>query len=133
MSFSRLSLKVLMVMTLLAVSAFALAGGITGTYQIGTPKSADDNVEVSIALSLVNGASSEVSNATITLHDPSAARVTYGDLTGISLPANGQVEVNGVFTVPQSLYDSWKSGSTPTMSVNYSDAHGKPVRTFIQF
>jgi hypothetical protein len=35
--------------------------------------------------------------------------------------------------VPQELYDSWKKGSSPAMSVSFTDAKGNPVRAFIEF
>ncbi|PYP85518.1 MAG: hypothetical protein DMG65_20505 [Candidatus Angelobacter sp. Gp1-AA117] len=135
MSFAKRNLKVLMmVVALLAMLACAPgASDFTGSYSLGTPSPSGQNVQINISLSLVNNTSSSIRNATITLHDPNAARVTYGELNGISLPANTQADVNGVFTVPQSLYEAWQTGSAPAISVAYTNTRGKQVRTFIEF
>lgn len=135
MSFAKRNLKVLMMMVaLMAMLACAPdTSDFTGSYSLGTPSPSGQNVQLNISLSLVNNTSSGIRNATITLHDPNAARVTYGELNGISLPANTQTDVNGVFTVPQSLYEAWQTGSAPALSVAYTNARGKQMRTFIEF
>jgi len=76
---------------------------------------------------------STISNATVSLHEPQAGRIVYGQLAGLSLAAGKSTQVNGSFRVPQALYQSWQKGSSPAMSVTYSDAQGNSVQTFIQF
>jgi hypothetical protein len=41
--------------------------------------------------------------------------------------------VTGSFKVPRQLYESWQKGSSPAMSVSFTDASGKPVQMFIEF
>ena len=89
--------------------------------------------QLTIMLTVANNTSSSISNATISLHEPQAGRVVYGQLAGLSLAAGKSTQVNGSFRVPQALYESWQKGSSPAMSVTYSDAQGNPVQTFIQF
>ena len=84
-------------------------------------------------LTVANNTSSSIGNATISLHEPNAGRIVYGQLAGLSLAAGKSAKVNGSFRVPQGLYESWQKGSSPAMSVTYSDAQGNPVQTFIQF
>ncbi|HSM86608.1 MAG TPA: hypothetical protein VLT16_10675 [Candidatus Limnocylindrales bacterium] len=114
-------------------AAAAPADDFTATYSLGTPVATAQGVQITISLKVANNTSSDVSNATIALHEPRAARVTYGTLTGLSLPAGARTPVSGSFTVPQDLYESWQKGSSPAMSVSFTDAKGQPVRAFIQF
>lgn len=117
----------------LALAAFAVTSDFSGSYSLGTPAAAGDDVQISISLAINNNTGASVRNAVIALHDPRAARVTYGQLAGLSLPAGARTEMNGSFTVPKSLYDSWQKGSSPAMSVSFTDARGNAVRTFIEF
>lgn len=118
----------------LVLSAFAApAGGFSGSYKLGTATASESGVQLTISLAISNNTSSAISNATISLHEPRAARVIYGQLNGVALPAGARTAVSGSFTVPQELYDSWKKGSSPAMSVSFADAKGNPVRAFIEF
>jgi hypothetical protein len=117
----------------LSAFAFAAAGGFSGSYKLGTAVASEGGVQLTISLAISNNTSSAISNATISLHEPRAARVIYGQLNGVALPAGARTEVSGSFTVPQELYDSWKKGSSPAMSVSFTDAKGNPVRAFIEF
>jgi hypothetical protein len=117
-----------------ALSAFAASsGGFSGTYTLGAPAAAGKDVQLTILLNVANNTSSSISNATISLHEPNAGRVIYGRLAGLALAAGSSTQVSGSFRVPQGLYQSWQKGSSPAMSVTYSDAQGNPVQAFIQF
>ncbi|SRR5579859_1630861 len=118
---------------LAGLSAFALAEGFTGSYSLGAPAASGADVQITISLAVTNNNSFDVSNASIALHDPRAARVTYGNLNGLALPSGKATQVSGSFTVPRQLYESWQKGSSPALSVSFTDANGKPVRTFIEF
>ena len=111
----------------------APASEFTGSYSLGSVTAAGHDVQIMISLEVVNNTSANVSNATLSLHDPRAGRVTYGDITGVSIVAGGSSQASGSFTVPRALYDSWRKGSSPAMSLNYNDADGNAVRAFIQF
>ena len=132
---ARTSLRFFSVVLLaLVLSAFAApASDFSGTYTLGAAAAAGKDVQITIMLTVANNTSSGISNATISLHEPSAGRVIYGQLAGLSLAAGSSTHVSGSFRVPQGLYESWQKGSSPTMSVAYSDAQGNPVQTFIQF
>jgi hypothetical protein len=131
---ARTSLRILAVVTFsLVLSAFGAAGDFTGSYTLGAPSAAGNDVQLTIMLSVANNTSSTVSNATIALHEPKAGRVVYGQLAGLSLAPGGSTHISGSFRVPQALYDSWQKGSSPAMSVTYNDAKGNPVQSFIQF
>ena len=132
---ARTSLRISAVILLaLALSAFAApASDFSGTYTLGAAAAAGKDVQLTIMLNVVNNTSSSIGNATISLHEPQAGRVIYGQLTGLSLASGGSTHVSGSFRVPQGLYQSWQRGSSPAMSVTYSDAQGNPVQTFIQF
>jgi hypothetical protein len=132
---SRQSCRALcLVLTFLLTSAFAApAGDFSGTFTLGTPIASGHDVQVTISLTVANNTPYDVGNATIALHEPRAGRVTYGQLTGLSLPAGRSAQVSGSFTVPRGLYESWQKGSAPAMSVSFADAQGDPVRSFIQF
>lgn len=121
------------VVSLAMVASAAPAGDFTARYSLGAPAAAGEAVQITISLAVANNTSSDITNATIALHDPRAARVTYGSLNGLSLPAGAATRVSGSFKVPRSLYESWQKGSSPAMSVSFSDANGAPVRTFIEF
>jgi hypothetical protein len=123
----------LIVASFLAMSAHAAANAFTATYSLGAPAATGDDVQITISLVVTNNTSSDASNASITLHDPRAARVTYGNLNGLALPAGAATPVNGSFTVPRQLYESWKKGSSPAMSVSFTDANRKPVQMFLEF
>jgi hypothetical protein len=117
-----------------ALSAFAAsASDFSGTYTLGAPAATGKDVQLTIMLNVANNTSSSISNATILLHEPNAGRVVYGELAGLSLAAGKSTQVTGSFRVPQALYQTWQKGSSPAMSVTYSDAHGNPVQAFIQF
>lgn len=133
---ARTSLRVSAVLLLaLVLSAFAApaASDFSGTYTLGAAAAAGNDVQITIMLSVANNTSSSIGNATIALHEPNAGRIVYGELAGLSLAAGKTTQVNGSFRVPQALYESWQKGSSPAMSVTYSDAQGNPVQTFIQF
>jgi hypothetical protein len=127
-----LSLCVILSAVVLTANA-APASDFTGAFSLGAPSAAGENVQVTISLTITNNTGTDVPNAVVALHEPKAARVIYGRLTGLALPAGSGAQVNGFFTVPRDLYDSWKKGSAPAMSVNFTDAKGNPVRTFIEF
>ena len=132
---ARTSLRILIVVSLaLALSAFAApASDFSGTYNLGAAAAAGKDVQLTIMLTVANNTSSGVSNATISLHEPTAGRVVYGQLAGLSLAAGTSTQVSGSFRVPQGLYESWQKGSSPAISVSYLDAHGNPVHAFVQF
>jgi hypothetical protein len=132
---ARTSLRFFSVVLLaLALSAFASStDDFSGTYKLGAAAAAGKDVQLTIMLTVANNTSSSISNATISLHEPQAGRVIYGQLTGLALAAGHTTQVNGSFRVPRGLYESWQKGSSPAMSVTYSDAQGNPVQTFIQF
>jgi hypothetical protein len=127
----RISAVILFALTL---SAFAApASDFSGTYTLGAAAAAGKDVQLTIMLTVANNTSSSIGNATISLHEPNAGRIVYGQLAGLSLAAGKSTKVNGSFRVPQGLYESWQKGSSPAMSVTYSDAQGNQVQTFIQF
>jgi len=132
---ARTSLRISAVLLLaLALSAFAApASDFSGTYTLGAAAAAGKDVQITIMLTVANNTSSSIGNATISLHEPQAGRVIYGQLAGLSLAAGSSTHVSGSFRVPQGLYQSWQKGSSPAMSVTYDDAQGNPVQTFIQF
>ena len=132
---ARTSLRISAVIFLaLALSAFAApVSDFSGTYTLGAAAAAGKDVQISIMLTVANNTSSSIGNATISLHEPNAGRVVYGQLAGLSLAAGTSTQVNGSFRIPRGLYESWQKGSSPAMSVTYSDAHGNPVQAFIQF
>jgi hypothetical protein len=117
----------------LVVHATAASEGFTASYSLGAPAASGEDVQITISLALSNNNSFNVNNASITLHDPRAARLTYGSLNGLALPAGRATQVSGSFKVPQRLYDSWQKGSSPAMSVSFTGADGKPVQMFIEF
>jgi len=116
-----------------AVHAAATAEGFTARYSLGVPSASGEDVQITISLAVSNNNSFDVNNASIVLHDPRAARVTYGSLDGLALRAGAATQVNGSFRVPRQLYESWQKGSSPAMSVSFTDAGGKPVQMFIEF
>lgn len=132
---ARTSLRFSAVLLLaLALSAFAApTSDFSGSYTLGAAAAAGNDVQLTIMLNVANNTSSSISNATISLHEPKAGRVIYGQLAGVALAAGSSTHVNGSFRVPQGLYESWKKGSSPAMSVTYNDAQGNPVQAFIQF
>ncbi|HXA83823.1 MAG TPA: hypothetical protein VNZ47_02030 [Candidatus Dormibacteraeota bacterium] len=132
---ARTSLRLLTVVLLaLALSAFAApTSDFSGTYTLGAAAASGKDVQLMIMLTVANNTSSGVNNATISLHEPKAGRVVYGQLAGLSLAAGSSTQVSGSFRVPQGLYESWQKGSSPAMSVTYNDAQGNPVQAFIQF
>ncbi len=132
---ARTSLRISAVILLaLALSAFAApASDFSGTYTMGAAAAAGKDVQVTIMLTVANNTYSTIGNATISLHEPNAGRIVYGQLTGLALASGGSTHVSGSFRVPQGLYESWRKGSSPAMSVTYNDAQGNPVQTFIQF
>jgi hypothetical protein len=118
----------------LALAAHAaVSEGFTASYHLGSPAASGADVQITISLAVTNNTSSDVSNASISLHDPRAARVTYGALNGLALPAGAATQVSGSFKVPRQLYESWQKGSSPAMSVSFTDANHKPVQMFIEF
>lgn len=127
-------LSVCVMVSFLALAAYAAPeGNVRGRFSISAPAAAGDDVQVTISLSISNNTSADIRNAAITLHDPMAARVTYGSLNGLALPVGAATQVSGSFKVPRQLYDSWQKGSSPAMSVSFNDADGKAVRMFIEF
>jgi len=115
------------------VHATATAEGFTARYSLGVPAASGEDVQITISLAVSNNNAFDVNNASIALHDPRAARLTYGSLHGLVLPAGRATQVSGSFKVPRRLYDSWQKGSSPAMSVSFTDAGGKPVQMFIEF
>ncbi|MGC2695385.1 MAG: hypothetical protein WA738_06295 [Candidatus Angelobacter sp.] len=123
----------ILVASLAFVANAAPASDFTGSYSLGAPAAAGEDIQITISLTVTNGTSSGISNAAIALHDPRAARVTYGNLNGLTLPAGVATQVSGSFKVPRRLYESWQKGSSPAISVSFTDANSRPVRMFIEF
>jgi len=131
---ARISLRLLSVVFLaLALSAFASISDFSGAYTLGAAVASGKDVQLTIMLTVANNTSSSINNATISLHEPKAGRVVYGQLAGVSLASGSSTQVSGSFRIPQGLYESWQKGSSPAMSVTYNGAHGNPVQAFIQF
>jgi hypothetical protein len=132
---ARTSLRItVLILVALTLSAFAApASDFSGTYTLGAAAAVGKDVQLTITLTVANNTSSSIGNATISLHEPNAGRIVYGQLAGLSLAAGKSTKVNGSFRVPQGLYESWQKGSSPAISVTYSDAQGNSVQTFIQF
>ena len=132
---ARTPLRVLgLVLLAFALSAFAASSsGFSGTYTLGPAAAAGKDVQLTIVLNVANNTSSSIGNATISLHEPNAGRVVYGRLAGLALAALSSTRISGSFRVPQGLYESWQKGSSPAMSITYSDPQGNPVQSFIQF
>ncbi len=129
-----LFLYVLLVVTSLVMVVHAApANSVTGSYSLGAPAASGPDVQITISLTITNNTSSDINNASIALHDPRAARVTYGILNGLALPAGAATQVSGSFKVPRHLYESWQRGSSPAMSVSFNDADRRPVQMFIEF
>ncbi|MBZ5523769.1 MAG: hypothetical protein LAP21_16165 [Acidobacteriia bacterium] len=131
-SFTQVLCLVLASVVLLSASTTA-SSEFTGAYVLGAPTAAGNEIQLSISFNVANNTSSGISNATLAVHDPRAARVTYGEITGISIAAGDSVRATGFFKVPKSLHDSWQRGNTPAVSVTYNDADGNAVKAFIQF
>src|SRR4029079_969850 len=112
---ARTSLRVLsLALRALAWSACAApASDFSGTYTLGAAAAAGKDVQLTIMLTVANNTSSSISNATVSLHEPQAGRIVYGQLAGLSLAAGKSTQVNGTFRVPQALYQSWQKGSSP--------------------
>jgi hypothetical protein len=123
----------LVVASLATVVHAAPADGFTASYSLGAPTASGPDVQITISLTVTNNTSSDISNASIALHDPRAARMTYGMLNGLALPAGAATRVSGSFKVPRHLYESWQKGSSPAMSVSFTGADRKPVQMFIEF
>ena len=81
---ARTSLRLFSVVLLaLALSAFAApASDFSGTYTLGAAAAAGKDVQLTIMLTVANNTSSSIGNATISLHEPQAGRVIYGQLAG---------------------------------------------------
>lgn len=135
MTYHRSLLVWMCVIAFLAMAAHATAadGGFTASYSLSAPAASGQDVQITISLAITNNNSFDISNASIALHDPRAARVTYGSLNGLALPAGASTQVSGSFKVPRQLYESWQKGSSPAMSVSFTDANRKPVQMFIEF
>jgi hypothetical protein len=109
------------------------AGEFSGSYTLGAPSAAGRDIQISITFNIENNTSSGVDRGVLSLHEPQAARVTFGEITGISIAAGGSSRVTGSFRVPRALYESWQKGSSPAVSIHFNDAEGNSVRAFIQF
>jgi hypothetical protein len=85
---ARTSLRVFsVVMLALVLSAFtAPASDFSGTYTLGAAAAAGKDVQFTIMLTVANNTSSSIGNATISLHEPQAGRVVYGQLAGSAFP-----------------------------------------------
>jgi hypothetical protein len=128
-----LSLVLLAASLIGTLPALAASGGFSGSFNLGAPVANGADVQITISLAVLNNTSSDVGNALIALHDPRSASVTYGSVNGLALPAGAATHVSGSFKVPRQLYESWQKGSSPAMSVSFTDANGNPVKVFIEF
>lgn len=120
-----------LVLTSLVLSAFAApAGDFSGTFT--APVAAGKGLPITISHNVANNTSSDISNAAIAMHEPTAGPVTYEQLNSLSLPAGADTRASGSFTVPQGIYKSWQKSSFPAMSVSFRDVQGSQVRSLIQ-
>lgn len=133
------SIRSLFAVLLVALSSVLLsagpktAGEFSGSYTLGAPSAAGQDIQLSITFNIENNTSSGVERGVLELHEPQAARVTFGEITGISVGAGSGTQVTGSFRVPRGLYESWRKGSSPAVSLRFSDAEGNSVRAFIRF
>ena len=132
---TRTILAVLCVASLLlgALAYAAALPAFAGKYTLGPATHIGSDVQITISLTLTNHTAADVTNATLALAEPARARISYGSLSGVSIPAGGTAQVSGTFIIPHALFQAWSKGASPAMSMSYDDANGKPVRAYVQF
>jgi hypothetical protein len=123
----------LTILTLANISGAANMSNLTGTYTLGQPAATGHDVQLMISLNIANHTAAEIGNATVSLQEPAQEDISYGKITGVSIASKGKAQITGSFTVPKELFDSWRKGSTPAMSITWEDVNGSAVKMFIQF
>ena len=83
-------------------------------------------------LEVFNFSGADVTDATITLEDPTRAGTPYGLFSPVSIPYRDRVRLSGSFTVPRSEYDSWQESGKPRVRIELYDAAGSAVERPIE-
>ena len=120
----------------LALAGLAWAGlasaqngaGFSGFLRYSDVGVSGDTASPTLRLRLVNHSGMHVSNATVLVRDPVIRGLNYGSFPNVNIPAGQTVLLSGIFQIPRREYQNWRLGRTPSLTIEYTDAAGNPVR-----
>ncbi len=117
-----------------ALTSLATDGrDFAGFYDVSNVTDLGDTVRVTLTVRVLNYSDADVSGATVTLQDSFLIDTDYGTFPGtISIPDRDSVRISANFTVSRAEYDSWQSGGTPRLRVDYQNNSGNAVRRTIE-
>ncbi len=104
-----------------------------GFYAVSNVADLGTDYRVTLTVRVFNYSDADVSGATVTLQDSFLIDTDYGTFPGtISIPDRDSVRISANFTVSRAEYDSWQSGGTPRLRVDYQNNSGNAVRRTIE-
>lgn len=99
----------------------------TGTYTVGPGTVNGGSVQFTLTLAITNNSGADVTNAVLTLIDPTQPNTSFGSITGVNIAAGATLSTSGTFTVPQAMYDAYLNGTVPSVTISFTDANANSV------
>lgn len=143
MSFQRKSVLKLRYLSLFLAAFLALAAlpnvapakdgrDFAGFYEVAETLDLGEEVRVTMRFRIFNYGDAGVQGAIITLEDSLLLPPSYGSFDFISIEQGNSVRLEKDFFIPQREYDLWQSGSTPRLTIQYTDAAANTVYSFVE-
>lgn len=102
-------------------------------YELSVASDQIEELWVTISVQVLNESDADVLDVTITLEDSHLAGTSYGSFPYVPTFFNGEsVSLNSDFLVPRREYEWWRTGSHPTLQIEFQDADGDTVRQIIE-
>ena len=106
--------------------------GLHGFYSFTDVTASAETVTLTLNLRLFNSSGTDLTNATLTLHDSSLPSTIYGQFLGVTLPAGQSAVFSKRVNVPRREYQAWQQGRHPNFVVEYTDIAGHQISRPVQ-
>jgi hypothetical protein len=103
-----------------------------GLWEVSDVIDLGEEVGITMSLELSNFSGADVSDATVTLEDPTQPGTPYGSFSPVSILYQDRVRLSDSFTVSRSEYDSWQESSSPSFRIEFYDPAGNAVERTIE-
>ena len=115
---------------LLSSSGMAQTQLFTAQYQVSEASAAAGKVDLTIAIKVFNNDGPGVNGGTLTVSDPSKVD-DFVTFENVWVSEGGSAHFSRSVTIPESIYESWQSGSKPMLRLDYTDTGGNPTQQLI--
>ena len=102
--------------------------GFQGYFNFRQVDASSAQVSVTLDVKLLNRTGTDVRGATISVHDSSQPKESYGSFPLLSIASGQVVDVSQAFTLPQREVQHWQRGGAPLFVISYTNSEGRTVQ-----